>query len=400
LELAALVALATVAAGWYARGGLPSDLGTFAGPAILLVVAGLVSVAIAENPRPAAREWRTLILEPALFYLAARSVFRRPQGAMPLALAFLVGAGLAAVLALGQSVSGRGLVVAEGVARAAALYPSPNNLALLLDRAVPLALACSLYGRAWGPRIVRLADVATALTLVALFLSFSRGAWLATLVAVAIVCWPHLARLLVRRRLPPLHWIAAVAALAVAGAATVMALRVERFGSLVSPVGTGLLRLRLWEAAVAMIGDHPLLGVGLDQFLYHYPRYIHAEAWREPGLSHPHNLLLDFWLRLGLLGVVFAVWTASLLARRLLPSIRSAWAATPDRRRSFPLALGAAGAAVGTVLHGMVDNSYFVADLAYAWWVVVLIAELNERHIPAGQRDPGPAVSREVRAWL
>ena len=57
-----------------------------------------------------------------------------------------------------------------------------------------------------------------------------------------------------------------------------------------------------------MLRDHPLLGVGLDNFLYEYPKYILPEAWREPNLSHPHNIVLDFWVRLGIGGVFILFW--------------------------------------------------------------------------------------------
>ena len=28
------------------------------------------------------------------------------------------------------------------------------------------------------------------------------------------------------------------------------------------------------------------------------------EAWREPNISHPHNWVLDFWIQMGVLGLV------------------------------------------------------------------------------------------------
>ena len=96
-----------------------------------------------------------------------------------------------------------------------------------------------------------------------------------------------------------------------------LALRVERFRSLLAPEGTAVLRLRLWQSALEMVRDHPLWGIGLDQFLYLYPTYMHPDAWREPNLSHPHNLLLDFWLRLGLLGLVALAWAGWKALRRV-----------------------------------------------------------------------------------
>jgi O-antigen ligase len=145
-----------------------------------------------------------------------------------------------------------------------------------------------------------------------------------------------------------------------------LALRVERFRSVV----TSVVRIYLWRASLDMIRDHPIWGVGLDQFLYHYPQYMLPEAWREPNLSHPHNVLLDFWLSLGILGLGALLWGLRTFYRRA----RSSQDAVRGAAQS--LLRGAAAAGVAMLLHGFVDNSYFVQDLAYATWMVCLLVEL------------------------
>jgi O-antigen ligase len=377
--------------------------GAFGGPALLLAVAGLVSLVVADYPRLALRELRTLILEPVAFYFVARSAFHGPRDALRLSAALVAGATAASLLALLQALTGLGLIAAEGVGRATATYPSPNNLALFLDRAVPLAAALALArpspagparravetdGRPRPAGLARALWAAAALAgAAALFFTFSRGAWIATAVALLVVTAALLPRRLLARRRRVLALAAGLGLLLlVAGA--MLALRVERFGSLIRPEGTGVLRIHLWQAAADMIRDHPLWGIGLDQFLYHYPRYIRPEAWREPNLSHPHNILLDFWLRLGILGLVALAWGAWMLARllRLAPG-------APGTAVPRALQAGAAGAAVAMLVHGLVDNSYFVLDLAYTTWIICLVAELAPEpdHRPA-RRDAAPSL--------
>ena len=47
---------------------------------------------------------------------------------------------------------------------------------------------------------------------------------------------------------------------------------------------------------------------GLDQFLYKYSiEYVNPQAWLERFISHPHNLVFDYWLRLGIIGPVFCL---------------------------------------------------------------------------------------------
>jgi O-antigen ligase len=295
-----------------------------------------------------------------------------------------------------------------------ALYRSPNNLALLLDRALPLALSLALLGAlgapsaatgatgALGRRAGRLAGLAglagwrspfaavALLLALALFFTFSRGAWLAAAGACAFVVLPVLRRLPAprRRRLALMALAAGTPLLLLAGA---LALRVERFRSLLAPEGTAVLRLRLWQSALEMARDHPLGGIGLDQFLYLYPTYMHPDAWREPNLSHPHNLLLDFWLRLGLLGLVALVWAGWKALRRVQERGSGGPDAPPPTLVSSALAWGAAGALLAVLLHGALDNSYFVIDLAYGCWILLLILELaTEPGAPAPPAGDAP----------
>ena len=60
-------------------------------------------------------------------------------------------------------------------------------------------------------------------------------------------------------------------------------------------MGSNNTRLNVWQASFDMIRDHPLTGIGLDQFLYKYQiEYVKPEAWLERFTSHPHNFLLDY----------------------------------------------------------------------------------------------------------
>jgi O-antigen ligase len=120
-----------------------------------------------------------------------------------------------------------------------------------------------------------------------------------------------------------------------------------------------------------MLSDHWLVGVGLDNFLYQYrTRYILPEAWQEPNLSHPHNLILDFGTRLGIGGIFILLWLQ-------LTFWRNAWRLY--QRSASPLILGLMGSMVIFLSHGLVDNSYFLVDLAFAFFLNVgIVQRLSE----------------------
>jgi O-antigen ligase len=127
-------------------------------------------------------------------------------------------------------------------------------------------------------------------------------------------------------------------------------------------------RTQLWTSTINLLRERPLTGAGLDQFLYLYrSRYILPEAWQEPNLSHPHNLLLDYWTRLGLVGLPvlaalqFGFWRTGLWAWRWLRR------ASHMDRLVLAAVVGALGSMANFLGHGLVDNSYFVVDLAYVF---------------------------------
>jgi O-antigen ligase len=121
-----------------------------------------------------------------------------------------------------------------------------------------------------------------------------------------------------------------------------------------------------------MLRDHPVLGVGLDNFLYHYrTHYVLPTAWEEFNLSHPHNLLLDSWLRLGLPGLVVFLW---LLVGFFRTGMREFRCMPQGSNRT--LLQGIMAGMVYTVAHGLVDNAFFLVDLAFALMLMLALVQI------------------------
>ena len=350
-----------------ARLATPFDL-----PIVLFLAAVLTSLLASEVMRVSLRDLRTLILEPvAAFYLAVWLLRRQAYTKFLLA-GLLLGGVAAAVLGLYQYFFSSHVIAVEGARRILGPYSSPNELGLYLGRTIPLTLAFAIFTPSYRP-----AAVAALLPLTAaLLLTFSLGAWLATLLAVAGVVLIWRARAI---------FVLAAGTVALA-AASIPLLTNERVVSHFSLTqGTSFIRLQLWESSLQMIRDHPILGVGIDNFLYQYrSRYMLPDAVAEPNLSHPHNLVLNFWLQMGILGLVAIVWILSELTRRWLDLWRGELA--PWERAALA---GIAGAMIDMVAHGMVDNSYFLVDLAFFFWLAAgIIAALTASRQPA-LHDPG-----------
>jgi O-antigen ligase len=323
-------------------------------PGLLLLVAAvsLLSMPYTAHRAEALRTWRWVILEPLLLFTLARWAVYRHR-AVPLTVSITVPAAIVSIAALWQLVESTSSFAVDDVQRSTAAYLHPNNLALYLERVFFLALVPGmlLAGRWRLPLLVTSAVIAAGIVS-----TFSRGALIGLVAGGAVFLLVHPVRFGWRA----LGWIA----LMVSGLFLMLAR--ERFAGSGS---SGYLETRsyLWRDAADMLRDFPISGVGLDQFLWlHQGRYVDPRIWSERYTSHPHNLVLDAWLSLGLAGAILlfifvAVGLWAILQIRRGTHSASAWQVG---------ALASLGAGLG---HGMVDNGYFLADLAALTWLAIAI---------------------------
>ncbi len=330
---------------------------------LVFVLVATASLFVAARRDLALTEWRVVIIEPALFYLLLRGIRPSSRELWVMLDAWVVGGVIVAGYGLWQYATGQDLITAEGgLLRLRSIYGSPNNVALYLDRLLPLLVAVPLLGQALSTTRRRLYALAVVPVSLALLLTFSKGALLLGIPAGLLVVFWVWQRRAGRRTWP---WLAGaavggVAALLLASQIPALAARLDLFGA------TGFFRVNLWRAAVNMAIDHPLLGVGLDNFLYAYRgRYIFDAAWQEPNLNHPHNLILDFATRLGLLGLLAGAWLVGEAARALWRAVRHVDAPW------LPVASGLGGGLAAMVAHGLVDHSFFLVDLAFAFYLIL-----------------------------
>ena len=321
-----------------------------------LAALALISLLWTQRLDTAHTELRALIFEPLAFYVLLRAL--RPSRATLCQL-------FAALLAAAVVVSLIGyymyffrdiVITAEaGVKRLYSVYGSPNNVALLLGRAIPVALGFLLLPV--ERRMRAFAGVSLVIMFPAMLLTQSVGAILLGIPAGLVVI--SLARF-ERKSIAPL-----IGAGLLGGVAFAILTRASaRFANAIDfSSGTNFFRLRLWESTLAIIRERPLTGIGMDQFLYYVGgQYLKPDAIWDRDQSHPHNFLLDFWTRLSVFGLL-----AFLVIQLLF--WRSAINLWRRLRRGdallFAMLLALMGSMAGLLAHGLIDNSVFVVDLAY-----------------------------------
>jgi len=251
---------------------------------------------------------------------------------------------------------------------------SPNNAAAYFEMLLPAAAA--VLASSFGPGCRALAALGLALGSPALVATLSRGGWIATAVSLAIVC----AALWWRGRLAgAVPWLAALG--------LIVALTFH--GSIAARLtdddeGSAHSRVPLMATAFRIIGDHPVLGVGANNYTAALPDYAsrHENAW----LYTVHNQWLLIWAETGIVGLAAFLWFVIATIRRGV----NVWKRSDPLLA--PLALGFTAALVGHTLHMQVDLFNDRPQLQLLVTVAALIAVMSRMHWRGDAGTPAPTV--------
>lgn len=244
-------------------------------------------------------------------------------------------------------------------------YGDPNVYARVLLLALPLAL----YEFRYSPWVLgrTLAAIALLALLGGLVFSFSRGALFAAIVPLVLTA----ARMHTNRRLllalgvicaggmvylaPPTLWDRIAAAF---GATTT-----SSYGRTIADASVENRVDEMW-LAVKMFLDHPLLGVGPDNYAELFQRYtIAAGAVLRHEDREAHSLLLEIAAEQGLVGLSAFVLLLGIAAHGLWAAARDVRLADADRDLAF---------AIGAAIIGYLTASIFLHDAypEYFWLFV------------------------------
>jgi putative inorganic carbon (hco3(-)) transporter len=240
---------------------------------------------------------------------------------------------------------------------------NPNRIAGALVLVFPLYVSLILRWD-WSRRrwVQALLGLLTIEMLVVLVLTQSRGAYIATCVAVAVVLvlrWPRL-----------LYALPLVVILGGIAVYSILPREIlDAIGS--SPALSGMdARLEIWQRAWYAISDFPLTGIGIGTFDRVIPvLYPYLTLDPNIALTTAHNLLLQVGLDLGLPGLVaylaLLINTFALLAKVLRHR---------NAALAWTLAAGSMGGLVAMLVHGILDAPVWGASPAFLFWLLIVLA--------------------------
>lgn len=174
-------------------------------------------------------------------------------------------------------------------------WENPNILAGYLDIIICLAFGLFMKCRDRERRILLGAFMLAAAACLAM--TYARGACL--VIAVILAGYGALKD---RRVL-----VACIVVVAVLFALDPMLY--ERITSVFTKVDTSTeMRLAFWESTVAMIQDHPFLGIGWGAYWMVYPEYDFYLQGANVLIVHAHNIYLNYMAEIGIPGAVAFFW--------------------------------------------------------------------------------------------
>ncbi|MEB3330394.1 MAG: O-antigen ligase family protein [Candidatus Sericytochromatia bacterium] len=257
---------------------------------------------------------------------------------------------------------------------------NPNLLAGYLLPVFPLAVAVGLTQRG-ALRLVGLA--ASGLAPIAIFFTYSRGAYLGLAASLAVLAalglslaWPTLRR---RRDL-----LAGLGALAVGGLAALVwrvvshqALQ-DRITSIFTLRGhsSNSFRVNVWHGVVQMVQDNWAFGVGIGNTAFRkmYSLYM-VSGYEALGA---YNVFLEVLAEMGVLGLAAFGWLLGVLVLLAWRTFRRG-----DQEARW-LSAGILAALAGTFVMGLVDTVFYrpAVQLQF-WWLLALAITVAQSPAPA-----------------
>ncbi|MEB3265329.1 MAG: IctB family putative bicarbonate transporter [Cyanobacteriota bacterium] len=340
----------------------PGRIGTINGWLLLVLAVAVVATGFSPVPQAALKGLLKLTSYLGVYALALQLLMRAPQWWDRIVAALLTGELITAVIGIRQLYGDTSALarwsdansVAEGTIRIYSTLENPNLLGGFLLATLPLAVVALVRWPKPAQRLFALASLVFGL--IALVLTYSRGAWMGLVIALATI--GLLLALRATRQWPP-FWRRALPLLLLGGGAVLLVVLVSqveplrvRVMSLVAgrEDSSNNFRINVWTAVLQMIQARPLFGIGPgnDAFNLIYPQFQQPKFNALSAYSIPLELLVEAGVP-GLLaggGLVLAMVRTSLAQWR------------GDGALALP-ALGSLAMALGLIVQGLTDTIFF-----------------------------------------
>jgi len=319
---------------------------------LLFLLATTTAVFIAPELRAAAGVWKAFFIEPILLFVVFLDTIRTRKQFQTivwlLGFSLLVPAGVALYQKFTGALISNPFWQAEETRRVVSVYGFPNAVGLYFAPIVTLLIGYM------SPKLKSIKDVSfftygflVLIGLVSIVFAQSKGALLGVFLGLVFLALFYKGKRV-------FFIVVVVGALGVA----FLMPQLRSLGGVSTVVGGGSFEVRLeqWRETWELIKERPIFGSGLSGYQEAVAPY-HSKSYIEIYL-YPHNVLLNFWVEIGLIGLISFGWLVSLFYRKGFQIFDD---------YSIPVM-----AAVTTLLgHGLVDVPYFKNDISVLFWILI-----------------------------
>jgi len=372
---------------------------------LLLIIISFVAVGVSGFSFGALGIWKAYFFEPILLFLIILNTFKDKDGYQKILMALALSVASVSFFAIYQKVTGDFISnpfwAASETRRVVSFFGYPNAVGLFL---APLSIMLLGWFLSWGKEASWLKKLILGITVLAawaaIFFASSDGGIIAVMFGVLVMSflYSHKSRVIILTL--TLLFLISIPVLGLHKTSLADKLQLQDL--------SGEIRKQQWRETWNMLKDGRLLmGAGLDNYQvavrpYHQEglffnfdkrENFDAVVWASPELQkiywqpveiylYPHNIILNFWSELGLLGTIIFLW---LICRAIFVSYQTTKIPGVNNSRLKFLPLGILSALIAIIIHGLVDVPYFKNDLAVMFWIILALGtlfELNNKQRP------------------
>jgi len=333
-------------------------------PIALLFLSALMSTVVSPNTAAAFGVLKAYFIEPFLLLVIMMDVLKKTD-VFPVLSSLGIGALFVSLVAIGQFLIGSGIPAPWDIEkRTTSVFPYPNAVGLYLGPMIVIggfALQAALRMKStkgllfWG--------TITLTSILAILTSVTEAAWIAVPTTLFFF---SLFSPKTRRFTVPIVFLLTIFIF------TIPQVREPVLQKVLLQDYSGQVRISQWKDASSFLQDHLILGAGLSG----YPTLIEPYHSRPENeiFQYPHNVLLNTWVELGLLGIIAFLWIGILAAQTVIRSARG-------KEHLAIIGVASLAALSEMFIHGLVDVPYFKNDLSVMTWIFLGIILLSCTHV-------------------
>lgn len=324
-------------------------------PIILIFVASTIGMFLGPNLFSSAGLWKAYFIEPIMFFVVLVNVLQKDNAKQVILWALGISTLIISWLAIFQKFTAFGIYepgwVAAESRRVTSIFSSPNAVGLYLGPIMAIYFGWLMAEiKNLQKTFLKLAIVVPAL--VAILFTVSQGTWLGLAAAVAFLAF--------------FGWNKKYTAAIVAGL-IVLILIIPITRDITSPFITfsdtaGQNRLELVQLGGQQLKNVKTFIFGAGILGFAEIQNVYRDPLKIEPLLYPHNIILNFWLEIGLLGLI----AFGLIITKFFKTAKQKLL----QEKNW-LTLGVVAAMIVILVHGLIDVPYFKNDLAVLFWIIL-----------------------------